>query len=142
MENYSTATGWQEFIFQYKSFKCLAAVITANFENHIWLIIYRLHYLNTLFKFLIKVFFQKELFSCFQKVDHMTNYWPTTKGLFIFILTFILDDSFFLLLFIAFSTLVYNVKVLNCCHFEIIFVFYGRCFQWMGRSSGCKPPVI
>lgn len=141
MENYSTVSGWQELIIQYKSFKFLAAVITANFANHIWLEIYRLRYLNMLFKFLLKAFFQKELFSCLQKVYHMINYWPTRKGLFRLILTFILDGSFFLLLFMVFISLVYNVKILNC-HFEIIFVFYGRCFQWMGRSSGCKPPVI
>ena len=101
-----------------------------------------LNFFSGFFPQLHKLRSLRRSFLHFQKVDHVTNYWPTTKGLFRFILTFILDDSFFLLLFIAFSTLVYNVKVLNCCHFEIIFVFYGRCFQWMGRSSGCKPPVI
>ena len=38
MENYSTVSGWQELIIQYKSFKFLAAVVIANFENHNYMI--------------------------------------------------------------------------------------------------------
>ena len=85
-----------------------------------------------LFKFLIKAFFQKEFFSCLQKVDHMTNYWPTTKGLFRFILASILDGSFFLLLFIVFISLVYNVTILNVILKSFLCFMVGVFSGWGG----------
>ena len=36
--------------------------------------IYRLPNFNMLYQFLLKSFFQNKLYSCLQKVDHMTHY--------------------------------------------------------------------
>ena len=72
MANHSSVTGWQELFFPYKSFWFLVAVANRCFWS-IRLRIYRLPNFNMLFQFLLTKLFKSELFSCLQKVDHVTN---------------------------------------------------------------------
>ena len=80
MANHSSVTGWQELFFPYKSFWFLVAVANRCFWS-IRLKMYRLPNFNMLFQFLLKKLFKSELFSCLQKVDHVTNYtrWITKQ---------------------------------------------------------------
>ena len=41
--------------------------------SHIWLKTYRLQNFHMFFQLVLSKFFKSELFSCFPKVDHVTN---------------------------------------------------------------------
>ena len=62
-----------EWFFSYKSFLFSATVAIAPFEINGWKI-HRLLNFNMLFQFLLSKVSKSELFSCLQKVDHVTNY--------------------------------------------------------------------
>ena len=90
--------------------------------------VYRLPNFYTPFEFLIKSFFQEELFLCLQKVDHVTNYCQEDMSRrYVFSFTTVL---FFLLMTSVFQiqeTMIYHQAVISV---EAVYIIGPACFVY------------